>query len=410
MVARYWDAVAVAAEHSVWIFFTHHPKRKPVRIDLPKEPPEKLIAADRICLAWAICNTTLSQPLLIISRGSLVYVYNVELEDICSYLRGHGGAITSIAVHPRYPDLFCTTSRDHSARIYNLRLPPVQAPNNPHWPPMPKQTPSRAGPAHGLHMNQPEGSGLGRCIIVLMGGRSGGHNAAVLGAAFHEDLPIIATCGMDRAVKIWHIRTNEAGDRMLREDKPLFSSTRIHKGRVLSVSWIGSDATLISHCAPAIMRKDSESDDIETYLEAGTVVVWRWLGMDRFFPAKYYHLQQQGIRQTVLRGCSSDYQESSSFKVLTAYAFRDMPDQYTVPRGVLYQSPYHDPLFLSIYPEDDHFLITNIALMKPRQIPSFDEMFAGILNTNVAPAAANEADETDGLLVPGNYLNTNLRY
>jgi hypothetical protein len=74
-----------------------------------------------------------------------------------------------------------------------------------------------------------------------------------------------------------------------------------------------------------------------------------------------------------------------------------MPDQYTVPRGVLYQSPYHDPLFLSIYPEDDHFLITNIALMKPRQIPSFDEMFAGILNTNVAPAAANEADETDGL-------------
>ena len=31
-------------------------------------------------------------------------------------------------------------------------------------------------------MTEKEGSGSGRCIIVLMGGRSGGHQAAVLGA------------------------------------------------------------------------------------------------------------------------------------------------------------------------------------------------------------------------------------
>lgn len=89
-------------------------------------------------------------------------------------------AITSIAVHPTRPHIFCTTSRDTSARIYDLTLAPMEHPNNPHWPP--DKRPSLAGAAHGLHMNEREGSGLGRCIIVLMGSRSGGHQAAVFGA------------------------------------------------------------------------------------------------------------------------------------------------------------------------------------------------------------------------------------
>jgi polycomb protein EED len=64
-------------------------------------------------------------------------------------------------------------------------------------------------------MTEAEGKGNGRCIIVLMGGRSGGHQAAVLGAvrwtshidvmitlinypikAFHPQLPVLATCGV----------------------------------------------------------------------------------------------------------------------------------------------------------------------------------------------------------------------
>lgn len=71
-----------------------------------------------------------------------------------------------------------------------------------------------AGPAHGLHMYESEGEGLGRCMYVLMGGRSGGHQAAVLASvkypisifrrasnlyilqAFHPVLPLIATCGV----------------------------------------------------------------------------------------------------------------------------------------------------------------------------------------------------------------------
>ena len=106
-------------------------------------------------------------------------------------------AITSIAVHPTTAHLFCTTSRDYTTRIYDLTLllevkskekgkkkkTEMKVPN-PHWPP--SKTPSYAGAAHGLHLRpsqfEDEGVGLGRCIGVLMGGRSGGHSAAVLGA------------------------------------------------------------------------------------------------------------------------------------------------------------------------------------------------------------------------------------
>jgi hypothetical protein len=88
--------------------------------------------------------------------------------------------ITSIAVHPTHPYLFCTTSKDFTTRIYDLTLTPQLSANNPAWPP--GTLPSLAGAAHGLHMTEQEGVGMGRCIAVLCGGRSGGHQDAVLGA------------------------------------------------------------------------------------------------------------------------------------------------------------------------------------------------------------------------------------
>jgi hypothetical protein len=141
------------------------------------------------------------EPLLVFSAASFVYVFNVKTRKIIGTLRGHGGVslsssythifsisdimnhhqqITAIAVHPIHPYLFCSTSRDFTTRIYDLLLEPRQVPNNPHWPP--GTGPSLAGAAHGLHMTEHEGEGMGRCVAVLSGGRSGGHLAAVLGA------------------------------------------------------------------------------------------------------------------------------------------------------------------------------------------------------------------------------------
>lgn len=74
--------------------------------------------------------------------------------------------------------MFATTSKDFSIRIHDVSLPPPNTRNNPHWPP--HTTPSASGPSHGLRMSAEEGIGLGACVAVLRGSRSGGHAASVL--------------------------------------------------------------------------------------------------------------------------------------------------------------------------------------------------------------------------------------
>ncbi|KAI0963669.1 hypothetical protein AcW1_000683 [Taiwanofungus camphoratus] len=215
------------------------------------------------CAAWALSTNAPVDPLIVFTASSAIFILDVKTQKIIGKLRGHGGPITSLAVHPLHPYLFCTTSRDFTIRVYDLTLPPLQKPNNPHWPP--GKHPSLAGPAHGLQMSESEGEGIGRCVAVLVGGRSGGHRGAVFAAAFHRSAPLIATCGMDRAVKIWRIPPLKH-ETLAREDKPLFSTDFIHKARVLSISWLSHDI-LISHSAPALMRGNDMED---LYDENGT--------------------------------------------------------------------------------------------------------------------------------------------
>ena len=71
-----------------------------------------------------------------------------------------------------------------------MTLPPL--PGGKNFGTIPVNYPSAAGPAFGLAANEKEGLGMGRCVIVLTGGRSGGHNAAVLGAVrlSHQNHPV----------------------------------------------------------------------------------------------------------------------------------------------------------------------------------------------------------------------------
>ncbi|TFK41221.1 WD40-repeat-containing domain protein [Crucibulum laeve] len=363
-ISEFADAVAIGSRDSMYVFFVKT-KRNPICVTLPSEPDLRILPPDCMNVAWSLSPHALDEPMLIFSRGSLLYIYNVVRKGIASYLRGHGGTITSIVVHPVTANLFCTTSRDYSTRIYDITLPPQREPKNPHWPPSKK--PSLAGAAHGLHMTEPEGNGLGRCIVVLMGGRSGGHQAAVLGAAFHPKLPIIATCGLDRTVKIWLIRPT-SHDTIKREDKPLFSSARIHKARVLSIAWLlNHDDMLLAHSAPAVMRvKPTNPHNKETYLEPGELTVFRWLGLDRFFPPGH-----EDTPRDTLKGCASDYQESSSFKLISISAFPEARDQYTTARLQVYQSPTHDPMILCTLPNASSFFIMNAAHLPPPKATPF---------------------------------------
>ncbi|KAF9040560.1 WD40-repeat-containing domain protein [Panaeolus papilionaceus] len=400
IVDKHWDMVAVGSRDTLFIFHTHKPL-PPVVVQLKPQNAVKLIKADRMHTAWSLDRDNL-EPVVIFNHASNIYIYNVISQSITGSIRGHGGAVTSISVHPVDPQYFCSTSRDFTTRIYSLMLeddPPRQRRKkpspNPHWPPSTK--PSLAGAAHGLRLSpqEIEGHGIGRCIGVLMGGRSGGHNAAVMAAAFHPSHPLIATCGMDRAVKIWFFRYPKSkleAERLAREDKPLFSTQRIHKARVLSITWLLQDV-LVTHSAPSIMKcKPGDPEDKRVYQEAGEISVWQWLGFDRFFPAQF-----QDARPQTLRGCSSDYQESSSFKILSTYAFPNPETQYVAPSVNIFQyelperdyntnKPYgHDPLALIVHPFSQHIDLVNIALFQPRAVP------------HVVPGANQQSEEEDQL-------------
>jgi len=173
---------------------------------------------------------------------------------------------------------------------------------------------------------------------------------------------------MDRVVKIWRIPApSQNGDRIAREDKPLFSSSRIHAARVVSVNWISHDV-LLSHCAPAIMREDPKNTHSPVYFTNGTVALWRWLGLDRFFPPNQR-------MQTVLRGCASDYQESSSYKLLSMYSLPIIKTEYPYfpvsPHLHVYQSPYHDPLILFTAMNSGKITMMNVTHFEPRKPPPF---------------------------------------
>ncbi|KAJ3573661.1 hypothetical protein NP233_g2285 [Leucocoprinus birnbaumii] len=350
MLSKFRDAVIVCGDTEVYVLWLKR-RKHPLMITIPEHKEPELIHADKTNAAWVLSPNAIEEPCVAFTRGSLLWIYNPVHKGLSSYLRGHGGAITSIVVHPVVPNLFCTTSRDHTTRIYDLTLRPhngFKDPDvNPHWPP--GTLPSRAGAPHGLHMNEPEGEGIGRCIIVLMGGRSGGHQAAVLNASFHPTYPVIATCGIDRCVKIWHVHPRNS-KQITREDKPLFSSSRIHRSRVLSVRWL-NDEILMSHSPSSTLRTDPlDPDNKDTYLAPGEIVVWKWLALLRFFPPKYDDLRAEGKTQSVLRGCASDYQESSSFTMLANGSFPDIRLQLISPSVHLYNSPTHDPVAACVIP------------------------------------------------------------
>ncbi|KAH8100653.1 WD40 repeat-like protein [Cristinia sonorae] len=351
-----WQGAICAGSTGYLTVFPHcaSGKAKPFEIKLSKEPGiGELVDHSKYpvrCIAWALSLKNPTEPLIVFAAHSLVFIIDAGRRKLVGRLRGHGGEITSIAVHPKHPYIFCTTSKDNSTRLYDLTSTARQQPNNPCWPP--STLPSYAGPAFGLMASESEGDGIGRCLAVFVGGRSGGHQAAVLGAAFHPTASLLATCGTDRCVKIWRIPPMSE-ETLSREDKPFFSSDLVHKARVLSISWLNQD-TLISHSAPAVMRQFGTIDSF--YEEPGSVVIWRWLGFDRFFPPGK-------PRQVVTRSCASDYRGSQSLKIIASYSLPAHNPQVCIH----YDPVNHDPILL--VPDGQSVHIVNMAQFKPREPP-----------------------------------------
>ncbi|KAJ3779153.1 WD40-repeat-containing domain protein [Lentinula raphanica] len=366
MIGVFKDALVVADDQKINIIWPSASFR-PIQISLPELPQPEADVTKRINVAWALRPNKPYEPMVIFSYCRLIYIFNVRKRILEGCLRGHGGEITSLTVHPHAAHIFCTTSRDFTSRLYDLTREPQLQANNPPWPPLEK--PSFAGPAHGLDMTTSEGDGIGRCVLVLMGGRSGGHLGEVFGAAFHDTLPVIATCGMDRTIKIWYIPlfSNRLEQKLLRDDKPLFGSSSIHKARVLSVRWLTHD-TLLTHSAPARMRINppSNTESLPSGSrqslpdEPGSLTVWKWLSIDRFFP---FGWDEGGFRPVRLATFKSDFQQSKSFRILSNYSFPPQTDQFITPMlYVCHGDPA--PFVVISYPQSRSITFVNLALFK----------------------------------------------
>ncbi|KAJ7596957.1 WD40-repeat-containing domain protein [Mycena floridula] len=355
-MSRYNDAVALGGRDHAAIYWRN--SHRLVNIPLPER--KENIDDNHVQVAWAWNG--IDAPVVLCSYIRFVYIFNAKNGEM-NITRGHGGPITSIAVSPSQPHIFCTTSRDFSTRIYNLTLEPrKEFPENPHCPP--STLPTLAGPAHGFQASEPEGTGkIGRCVIVLAGGRSGGHEGDVFGAAFHPFYPLLATCGMDRTIKIWYLfPRNLEGKVLVRLDKPVFSSSRIHKARVLSVEWATSDV-LISHSAPSPMLAKSEKT---LKLEPGCLVLWQWLGLRTMFPLDLTDYSPH------IATCATDYHDSPAFKILSVSCFPEQTSQsHTAKLAPLGRLSTRQPLLLYTYPGSNKISVAALGQLPLSIKPTF---------------------------------------
>ncbi|KIK70923.1 hypothetical protein GYMLUDRAFT_235325 [Collybiopsis luxurians FD-317 M1] len=375
MIEKFKNALIVAEEQRIDIVWPFSPESRPVVIELSEVSSTKSqkLATDKINVAWALSLDNPYEPLGLFTVNRLVYIFNICTQTLVGCLRGHGGEITSIVVHPSAPHIFITTSRDFTSRIYDLTRTPSLRPNNPPWPLM--TTPSLAGPTFALDTSVGEGVGIGRCVVILVGGRSAGHQAEVFNASFKADHPVVATSNfqaewMDRAIKIWHIPYFSPG-KLIREDKPLFSTTMIHKAMVLSVHWLENNI-LLTHSAPAKMLKDvdidSDSQESREYDldEPGSLTVWKWLSTDKFFPPGW---NRAASRQQILRGFGSDYQQSASFRILSSYFFPPQRNYYETPILRVCRARNRGPFVIFHFPKSRSLTILNITLFERRLPP-----------------------------------------
>lgn len=159
---------------------------------------------------------------------------------------------------------------------------------------------------------------------------------------------------MDRFVRIWKLpvhkempTANRPSDRL---DKPVFASSHIHQARVISVTWLKDDI-LVTHCAPWPGHVNDDTQNPEFQEFPGTLTLWKWLGLRRFFP------EGKEIQENS-RGCAADYQESSSFKLISEYRIPIETSEVRVSHG-----PNQDPLVL--LSTDTTTKIMNVTHFKP---------------------------------------------
>jgi len=174
---------------------------------------------------WCSKKNALVPYIACAGAKGVVRVLNCKKKDFCGALVGHGGEINDLRAHPAMPNIIASASKDLSVRLWNVSN--------------------------------------GVCVAIFAGAR--GHRNDVLSVDFHpslhscpesgrQDVVVIATGGMDNAVKVWSTRGKKVSraieDSELWEDEivefptaqvraPEFSTFHAHNHFVDCVRYFG---------------------------------------------------------------------------------------------------------------------------------------------------------------------------
>ena len=202
---------------------------------------------------WCSKKNALVPYIACAGAKGVVRVLNCKKKDFCGALVGHGGEINDLRVHPAMPNIIASASKDLSVRLWNVSN--------------------------------------GVCVAIFAGAR--GHRNDVLSVDFHpnlhfcpesgrEDVVVIATGGMDNAVKVWSTRGKKVSqaieDSELWEDEivefptaqvraPEFSTFHAHNHFVDCVRYFGevifskSVENKILAWTPDFYLNDKNTDD-----------------------------------------------------------------------------------------------------------------------------------------------------
>ncbi|KAF8599174.1 WD40 repeat-like protein [Ceratobasidium sp. AG-I] len=331
-VVKMWmGCVVVVSKHEVRLVGTRNNVLQNMRTTI-KVPEDETLRT----VTWALDFETLHPMVAFAGKKGVIYVLDVEDWKIVGAMTGHGGVITHLTTHPIRPNYILSTSRDHTARMWSL-ADPVDTPTAPaFWPGQKRVAASldeldlsnlslnvdhqpiipldglvtRTGPAGSVSDVRQTGVGAGVCVAVFKGtgDYTGGHDSWVLYADFHPTKPFVATCGGDRAVKIWRVPdfpTPETkplhGVNFSIVEMPLFSSTHLHETAVDYVSWLTDDLLVSKSLGQATEDLDFTS----------VVVLWKWLDVGRFAPAGL------DLRDSHVKPSYWDWKESRAYLIIS---------------------------------------------------------------------------------------------
>ncbi|WWC73548.1 uncharacterized protein I206_107520 [Kwoniella pini CBS 10737] len=243
---------------------------------------------DLYTLAWTYHLFTCHPLIAVAGKKGFVHIIDAVLKRCLRVLRGHGGDILRLAVHPTHPHIIASTSYDKTTRIWNILgsdLPIIPA-------------------GERYNENFPMGDAdEGDCTFAILAGEGrGGHRAYVADAAFHPTKNAVATVGLDRQVKIWPLPQlpkpsinplpTPIGYKAKIVHLPLFSTSKLHADFVDNVEWL-NEYTLMTRS-----RKE--------------VKIWEWTAFSRFF-------RPDSLTSRTSEPSSADYTDSGSFSLVSEY-------------------------------------------------------------------------------------------